>query len=301
MDSLIELLSIDGYIPVNKDLAKLIGINEAIIVGELLSEYRYWRANNGLTEDGYFYSTVENIETNTTLNEYLQRKVLKHLIDLKIIDIQYRRDKLRFFKINTHILEVVLKTKSLEFCDSLKSKEPNLKELKKRNSKNLGQIIITNNNKDNKEVVEGVNDLGAFAHLNRNNQQQTTSNSTNNEFAEKDIQDHLTGEGSVETARSATMTPQGVGREGGASQPDGAKPRKKFYYIKDLDKQTLENLKQDMLENRFQEEGSLTYRDIQKKYNLIDNLEFDTPLYIDSLLTLREQGEKQEKTGIRYY
>ena len=240
MDSLIELLSIDGYIPVNKDLAKLVGINEAIIVGELLSEYRYWRANNGLTEDGYFYSTVENIETNTTLNEYLQRKVLKHLLDLKLIDIQYRKDKLRFFKINTDVLEVVLKTKSLEFCDSLKSKEPNLKKLKKRNSKNLGQIIITNNNKDNKEVVEGVNDLGAFAHLNRNNQQQTTSNSTNNEFAEKDIQDHPQGEGSVKTARSATKTPQGVGREGGASQPDGAKPRKKFYYIKDLDKQILE-------------------------------------------------------------
>lgn len=158
-----------------------------------------------------------------------------------------------------------------------------------------------NNNKDNKEVVEGVNDLGAFAHLNRNNQQQTTDNSTNNEFAEKDIQDHLAGEGSVKTARGATKTPQGVGREGGASQPDGAKPRKKFYYIKDLDKQTLENLKQDVLENRFQEEGSLTYRDIQKKYSLIDNLEFDTPLYIDSLLTLKEQGEKQEKTGIRYY
>lgn len=151
------------------------------------------------------------------------------------------------------------------------------------------------------EVVEGVYDLGAFAHLNRNNQQQTTDNSTNNEFAEKDIQDHLAGEGSVKTARSATKTPQGVGREGGASQPDGAKPRKKFYYIKDLDKQTLENLKQDVLENRFQEEGSLTYRDIQKKYSLIDNLEFDTPLYIDSLLTLREQGEKQEKIGIRYY
>lgn len=151
------------------------------------------------------------------------------------------------------------------------------------------------------EVVEGVNDLGAFAHLNRNNQQQTTDTSTNNEFAEKDVQDHLAGEGSVKTARSATKTPQGVGREGGASQPDGAKPRKKFYYIKDLDKQTLENLKQDVLENRFQDEGSLTYRDIQKKYSLIDNLEFDTPLYIDSLLTLREQGEKQEKTGIRYY
>ena len=155
----------------------------------------------------------------------------------------------------------------------------------------------------NKEEVveEGVNDLGAFAHLNRNNQQQTTNNSTNNEFAEKDIQDHPVGEGSVETERSATMTPQGVGREGGASQPDGAKPHKKFYYIKDLDKQTLENLKQDVLENRFQEEGSLTYRDIQKKYSLIDNLEFDTPLYIDSLLTLREQGEKQEQRGIRYY
>lgn len=294
MDSLIELLSINGYIPVNKDLAKLVGINEAIIIGELISEYRYWKQNKGLTEEGYFYSTIENIEKNTTLNEFSQRKAIKKLCNLQILNV-VRRDvpAKRFFRINFELLEEILLGKSHE-TRPLKTKDLDPYDLR-----------TNKNNNNNKEVVEEVvNDLGAFAHLNRNNQQQTTDNSTNNEnneFAEKDIQDHPAGEGSVKTARSAIKTPQGVGREGGASQPDGAKPRKKFYYIKDLDKQTLENLKQDVLENRFQDKGSLTYRDIQKKYSLIDNLEFDTPLYIDSLLTLREQGEKQEKTGIRYY
>lgn len=291
MDSLVELLSIDGYIPVNKELARLVGLDEAILLGELVSEYRYWKNNDGLTTDGYFYSTIENIEKNTTLNEFAQRKAVKHLCNLDIIKTE-RRDipAKRFFFIDFDMLENILLNTKLE-TSSLKIKDLDPYDLRTNN----------NNNKNKEEVEEGVYDLGAFAHLNRNNQQQTTDNSTNNEFAEKDVQEHLAGEGSVKTARSATKTPQEVRREGGASQPDGAKPRKKFYYLKDLDKQTLENLKQDVLENRFQEEGSLTYRDIQKKYSLIDNLEFDTPLYIDSLLTLREQGEKQEKTGVRYY
>ena len=57
-----ELLSTDGYIQVNRKLIKLLGLHEAIIVGELCSEYNYWNRNNGLEEDGSFYSTRDNIE-----------------------------------------------------------------------------------------------------------------------------------------------------------------------------------------------------------------------------------------------
>ena len=114
MDSLVELLSIDGYIPVNKDLARLLGINEAIIIGELIAEYKYWKNHNGLTEDGYFYSTVENLEKNTTLNEFTQRKIIKHLCTLNIVKTK-RRDipAKRYFWINFEVLEKLLMSKEL--------------------------------------------------------------------------------------------------------------------------------------------------------------------------------------------
>jgi hypothetical protein len=51
----------------------VLGIDEAIILGELASEYEYWSRREEL-QDGYFYSTIENIEENTTLTEYKQRK-----------------------------------------------------------------------------------------------------------------------------------------------------------------------------------------------------------------------------------
>lgn len=248
----------------------------------------------GFSQDAqsYFYGTLKYVASWLCSTKEGTRQTLDKLVSDKLLikDIEYRSN-LKFVRYRVNPLFVGGYQTKLD-TPTNNVGYPTQQSLPNNN---------IDNNKDNKEVEEGVYDLGAFAHLNRNNQQQTTDNSTNNEFAEKDVQDHLAGEGSVKTARSATKTPQEVRREGGASQPDGAKPRKKFYYIKELDKQTLENLKQDVLENRFQDEGSLTYRDIQKKYSLIDNLEFDTPLYIDSLLTLREQGEKQEKTGIRYY
>ena len=42
MKDILSLLAQDSYFIVNKDLAKVIGINEAIILGELASEYTYY-------------------------------------------------------------------------------------------------------------------------------------------------------------------------------------------------------------------------------------------------------------------
>lgn len=108
MRSLIELLANDGYIIVNKQLTKLLGLNEALIIGELISEYRYYSNRDELTDDGFFFSTIENIEENTSLNEYLQRKAMKRLVEMGILEIEHRKDKLRFFRINEKRLESIL-------------------------------------------------------------------------------------------------------------------------------------------------------------------------------------------------
>ena len=84
MSVLINLLSNSGYIIVNKEIIKKLGLREAIILGELCSEYNYWEKTNRL-ENGYFFSTRENIENNTGLSAYQQREPFKKLLEMGII------------------------------------------------------------------------------------------------------------------------------------------------------------------------------------------------------------------------
>ena len=84
MSMLINILSNNGYIIVNKEIIKKMGLHEAIILGELCSEYSYWEKSNKL-DNGYFYSTRENIEKNTGLSAYQQREPFKKLIEKDVI------------------------------------------------------------------------------------------------------------------------------------------------------------------------------------------------------------------------
>lgn len=86
---IIDFLSNDGFIIVNKKIAKEIGLNESILLGELCSEYKYWRAQ-GKLEGGWFFSTIENVEENTTLSAYQQRKSLKVLEDLGLVKVKLK-------------------------------------------------------------------------------------------------------------------------------------------------------------------------------------------------------------------
>ena len=85
---LASLLASSKYIIVNKDLIQILGLNEAIILGELCSEYSYWEKHNKL-ENGFFYSTRENIFNNTGISSYYQRKAIAKLVQKKIIIEKY--------------------------------------------------------------------------------------------------------------------------------------------------------------------------------------------------------------------
>ena len=107
--NIISLLSSDGYIIINKKLAKKLGIESAILIGELCAEYMYYSNTDKLDEDGGFYSTRENIEANTTLNSYAQRKVLNELQEANIIQIKRKGIPAKnFYYINSEELEKVL-------------------------------------------------------------------------------------------------------------------------------------------------------------------------------------------------
>lgn len=138
---ILQLISTSNFITVNKDLIKELGLEEAILLGELASEYDYWSTRNEI-EDGYFYSTIENIEEKTTLTAYKQRKCLENLKNKGIIDIQIRGiPAKRYIKINEEKIIEIFNNKLLKNLTTGCKKTSQL-EVKKLNGNNN----ITNNN-----------------------------------------------------------------------------------------------------------------------------------------------------------
>lgn len=110
MNTISKLLAVDGYIVVNKELIKQLGLHEAIIIGELCSEYNYWDAHEKLKND-MFYSTRENIEKNTGLNEHYQRKAFATLQEYEVIKIEKKGlPAVNYYKINFDKLFSLLST-----------------------------------------------------------------------------------------------------------------------------------------------------------------------------------------------
>ena len=79
-----HLLSSSAFLIVNKQLAKQVGLKGAVLLADLISKEEYFIAN-GMT-DGWFFNTAKNIEEDTCLTSHQQRKAIKNLKDLGIIE-----------------------------------------------------------------------------------------------------------------------------------------------------------------------------------------------------------------------
>jgi len=79
-----QLLSSTAFLVLNKTLARNIGLKESILLADLISKEEYF-ISNGMT-DGWFFNTEANIEKDTTLTPYQQRKAIKKLKELNIIE-----------------------------------------------------------------------------------------------------------------------------------------------------------------------------------------------------------------------
>lgn len=134
--NILQLICSDNFIVVNKTLVSELGVEPALLLGELASEAIYWQ-NQEKTEDGYFYSTIENIEAKTTLTAYQQRKALEVLKDAGVVDVISKKGNppKRYIKINEDAILQKFnfqKLKNLTF----KSEKISLSKVKKLNIKN---------------------------------------------------------------------------------------------------------------------------------------------------------------------
>ena len=107
-----HLLSSSAFLVVNKCLAKQIGLKETVLLADLISKEEYFIAN-GMT-DGWFFNTEANIEADTTLTPFQQRKCLKSLRKYGIIETKRKGVPAKqFFKINEQLVVKFLNNLSL--------------------------------------------------------------------------------------------------------------------------------------------------------------------------------------------
>lgn len=141
MSILMSILSNDGYIILNKYVMKALGLHEAILLGELCSEYIYWYKEEKL-QDGFFYSTRENIERETTLSPFQQRQALKKLTEMGLVEILEKdMPKKTYYKVDEEkVYKFLLET------------DLNLTEVKKFNDKTSNNLTSSDEKIKHKEV-----------------------------------------------------------------------------------------------------------------------------------------------------
>ena len=112
------LLSSTAFLVLNKGLAREIGLKAAVLLADLISKEEYFIAN-GMT-DGWFFNTEANIEEDTTLNSYHQRKCVKTLKDKGLIQVKRKGIPAKqYFKINEQQVIQILNNLSVKNYTSI--------------------------------------------------------------------------------------------------------------------------------------------------------------------------------------
>ena len=136
-----HLLSSSAFLVVNKSLAKEIGLNATIILSDLISKEQYF-IENGTINNGWFFNTASNIEKDTTLTHYQQKKGIETLENMSFIE-----TKLKGLPAKLHFK--ILEKNILRYFNTC-SKETLKLDLKK---------VVLNNNKEikitNKDLLKG--------------------------------------------------------------------------------------------------------------------------------------------------
>lgn len=134
-------------------------MEEAVVLGELASEYAYWEEQKRLDGEGFFFSTIENIEDNTGLKEKRQKTAIQNLVKEGLVEVKLKGlPAKRHFKISAEKLSTILSIKTNEDGESSSAKKENLDPPKSPSNKNNPSKISN----ENKEVI-----LSIVEYLNR--------------------------------------------------------------------------------------------------------------------------------------
>lgn len=167
----LKLISSTGFVMANKSLARVLGLNVAVLFGELAAEYIFYAEREQLIEDCLFFSTIENLEYQTTLSAYQQREAIKKLEGFGLIETVLKGvPATKYFKLNPENLTAILseeitpdvKKFNIKMLSGSSCEETSQPDVKKLNiSLNNNKNKNENNNscyledkKENKQIIK---------------------------------------------------------------------------------------------------------------------------------------------------
>jgi uncharacterized phage protein (TIGR02220 family) len=146
-NTILGLISGEEYWIINKPLARLVGLEAAVLFSDLCQAQNYWDQKNG--RESYFFKVEGEIQADTTLSPYKQREALKKLKEEGLIKTKRKGTPAKkFYLIDSESLNNLLSKVFITSCGKIKQLDD--KKLNNPNNSNR-VIVIDNSNKKEKE------------------------------------------------------------------------------------------------------------------------------------------------------
>lgn len=133
MNAIYRLLNPDNTISLNRPLAHAVGLMETVVYSALIAKWQYYSDRGKLDPDGWFYSTIADLEESTSLSDKQQKRCITVLEKRGLIKCSPRGmpAKRSFYIINdiVHLAEILA-----EGEEKMRSVKPSAAEKYKRNS-----------------------------------------------------------------------------------------------------------------------------------------------------------------------
>ena len=137
-----ELLMAGNFLAINKTVMQKLGLETAVLLSSFAEADR-------LSNDGWFYQTIDTVEKHTTLSRHKQDKAIAQLEQLQILETDRRGiPAKRYFKIDYDILASYL---------FVNNSQASLSKINKLECKKL----TTNKEISNKEIDKDINNNSA--------------------------------------------------------------------------------------------------------------------------------------------
>jgi len=150
----LNLIESNGYITVSKELARNIGLNETVILAELISQYKYHKGRGELKK-GWFYCTIDKLEKNTTLNRYYQTKAIDNLKNLNLIKMERKGlPAKRYFKILENEIKRLFYAENVDKPRDVQIENISQTRVKESNKQEGNSVTNINKNYNNNILIK---------------------------------------------------------------------------------------------------------------------------------------------------
>ena len=88
----------------NRPIAHALGLGAAVVYSALISKYEYYYKHNMLDEDGFFYSTIADLQESTSMGKCQQSNAIKVLTDARLVEVCRRgMPAKRYFRVRDDV------------------------------------------------------------------------------------------------------------------------------------------------------------------------------------------------------